>query len=82
MVSEALSSFDADFEALYTDFRRPSIMPERLLRASQTQILYSVRSERQLMEQVKYNLLFRWFAGLGVDDPIWSEGRPGSSPGD
>ena len=50
---------------------RPSIAPERLVRASLLQILYSVRSERQLMEQMDYNLLFRWFVGLGVDDPAW-----------
>ncbi|MDR7127672.1 IS5 family transposase, partial [Pseudotabrizicola sp. 4114] len=59
------------FEALYTDFGRPSIAPERLIRASLLQILFSVRSERQLMEQMQYNLLFRWFVGLGIDDPVW-----------
>jgi transposase len=62
---------DAEFEALYTDFGRPSIPPERLIRASLIQILFSVRSERQLMEQMHYNLLFRWFVGLGIDDPVW-----------
>ena len=56
---------------LYTDFGRPSIPPERLIRASLIQILFSVRSERQLMEQMEYNLLFRWFVGLGIDDPVW-----------
>src|SRR5690606_12268364 len=50
---------------------RPSIAPERLIRASLIQILFSIRSERQLMEQMRYNLLFRWFVGLGIDDPIW-----------
>jgi transposase len=50
---------------------RPSIAPERLMRASLIQILFSVRSERQLMEQMQYNLLFRWFVGLGIDDPVW-----------
>lgn len=64
-------SLDAEFRALYTDFGRPSIPPERLIRASLIQILFSVRSERQLMEQMQYNLLFRWFVGLGVDDPVW-----------
>jgi transposase len=71
VVNEALASLDGEFEALYTDFGRPSIAPERLIRASLIQILFSVRSERQLMEQMKYNLLFRWFVGLGIDDPVW-----------
>jgi transposase len=71
VVNEALASLDAEFAALYTDFGRPSIPPERLIRASLIQILFSVRSERQLMEQMQYNLLFRWFVGLGIDDPVW-----------
>jgi len=71
VVNEALASLDAEFEALYTDFGRPSIAPERLIRASLIQILFSVRSERQLMEQMQYNLLFRWFVGLGIDDAVW-----------
>ncbi len=71
VVNEALASLDGDFAALYTDFGRPSIPPERLIRASLIQILFSVRSERQLMEQMQYNLLFRWFVGLGIDDPVW-----------
>lgn len=71
VVNDALTSLDADFEALYTDFGRPSIAPERLIRASLLQILFSVRSERQLMEQMQYNLLFRWFVGLGIDDQVW-----------
>lgn len=71
VVNEALASLNAEFEALYTDFGRPSIAPERLIRASLIQILFSVRSERQLMEQMQYNLLFRWFVGLGIDDPVW-----------
>ncbi len=71
VVNDALVSLDADFEALYIDFGRPSIPPERLIRASLLQILFSVRSERQLMEQMQYNLLFRWFVGLGIDDPVW-----------
>lgn len=68
---DALASLDAEFEVLYTDFGRPSIPPERLIRASLLQILFSVRSERQMMEQMDYNLMFRWFVGLGVDDPVW-----------
>jgi transposase len=66
VVNGALASLDGEFEVLYTDFGRPSIPPERLI-----QILFSVRSERQLMEQMQYNLLFRWFVGLGIDDPVW-----------
>jgi len=71
VVNDALASLDVEFEALYTDFGRPSIPPERLIRASLIQILFSVRSERQLMEQMQYNLMFRWFVGLGIDDPVW-----------
>jgi transposase len=71
VVNEALASLDAEFEVLYTDFGRPSIAPERLIRASLIQILFSVRSERQLMEQMQYNLLFRWFVGLGIEGPVW-----------
>ena len=61
------------FEVLYIDFCRPSIPPERLIRASLIQILFSVRSGRRLMEQMQmqYNLLFRWFVCLGIDDPVW-----------
>ncbi|WP_027256064.1 IS5 family transposase [Leisingera aquimarina] len=71
VVNDALASLDADFEALYTGFGRPSIPPERLIRATLVQILFSIRSERQLIEQMQYNLLFRWFVGLGIDDPVW-----------
>ena len=71
IVNDALASLDTEFEALYTDLGRPSIAPERLIRAILLQILFSIRSERQLMEQMDYNLLFRWFVGLGIDDPVW-----------
>ena len=71
IVNDALASLDAEFNRLHAAEGRPSIAPERLLRASLIQILFSVRSERQLMEQMEYNLLFRWFVGLGVDDPVW-----------
>lgn len=71
VVNDALASLDADFEALYIDFERPSIPPERLIRASLLQILFSIRSERQLMEQMDYKLMLRWFVGLGIDDPVW-----------
>ena len=71
IVDDALVSLDAEFARLYAAEGRPSIPPERLMRASLIQILFSVRSERQLMEQMQYNLLFRWFVGLGVDDAVW-----------
>ncbi len=71
IVNDALASLNVEFDALYTDFGRPSIAPERLIRAGLLQILFSIRSERQLMEQMDYNLLFRWFIGLGIDDPVW-----------
>jgi transposase len=71
IVNEALAGMDAEFDRLYAAEGRPSIAPERLLRASLVQMLFSVRSERQLMEQMQYNLLFRWFVGLGIDDPVW-----------
>ena len=67
VVNDALSSLDGAFDALYASCGRPSIPSERLIRASLLQMLYSVRSERQLMEQMNYNLLFRWFVGLGID---------------
>ena len=71
VVNEVLISLDADFAAMYSDIGRKSIPPERLLRGSLIQAFYTVRSERQLMEQLDYNLLFRWFVGLGIDDPVW-----------
>lgn len=67
----ALNDLSRDFTALYTDFGRPSIAPERLLRAMLLQAFYGIRSERQLMERLEFDLLFRWFVGLGVDDPVW-----------
>ena len=71
MVDKALKGLSACFAALYSDTGRPSIPPEKLLRALLLQVLYTVRSERMLMEQLDYNLLFRWFVGLNMDDPIW-----------
>jgi transposase len=67
----ALSDLSRALTALYTDFGRPSIAPERLLRAMLLQAFYGIRSERQLMERLEFDLLFRWFVGLGVDDPVW-----------
>src|SRR6267142_5481865 len=72
MVDTALKALDRDFERMYATQGRPSIPPERLLRALLIQLLYSVRSERQLVEQLDYNLLFRWFVGLGMDDAVWN----------
>jgi len=71
MVDRVLQRLSARFEAMYAEGGRPSIAPEKLLRALVLQCLYSVRSERLLMEQLDYNLLFRWFVGLNMDDPIW-----------
>ena len=71
LVNDVLASLDAEFAALYSAFGRESIPPERLLRALLLQALFTIRSERQLMEQLDYNLLFRWFVGLGIDDPVW-----------
>lgn len=71
VADEALAALDARFAALYAEAGRPSIPPEQLLRALLLQAFYSIRSERQLMEQLDYNLLFRWFVGLSVDDPVW-----------
>jgi transposase len=71
MLDEALEGLSGHFDKLYGSGGRPSIAPEKLVRALLLQALYSVRSERQLMEQLNYNLLFRWFVGLNMDDPIW-----------
>jgi transposase len=71
LTDAALSGLSRDFDKLYARDGRPSIPPERLLRALVLQALYTVRSERQLMEQLDYNLLFRWFVGLSIDDPVW-----------
>lgn len=71
LVNDALGRLDAAFAKLYAHEGRPSIAPERLLRASLLQLLYTVRSERQLMERLDFDLLFRWFVGLGIDDPVW-----------
>ena len=72
VVNEALARLSGDFEAIYaTGIGRPSIPPERLLRALLLQAFYGIRSERQIMERLEYDLLFRWFVGLGVDDAVW-----------
>jgi len=71
MVDRALEGLSGELGKLYSSTGRPSIAPERLMRALLLQVLYSVRSERQLMEQLNYNLLFRWFVGLAMDDGVW-----------
>ena len=71
IVNDALAGLSSDFEAAYSHTGRPSIPPEKLLRALLLQAFYSIRSERQLMEQLNFNILFRWFVGLGMDDLVW-----------
>jgi len=72
ITDRALERLSPKFGTLYINFGRPSIAPEKLLRALLLQAIYTIRSERQLMEQLDYNLLFRWFVGLGMDDAVWS----------
>lgn len=71
MVDVVLSQLSRSFDSMYAKVGRPSIAPEKLLRAQLLQLLYSIRSERLLMEEMDYNLLFRWFVGLNADDPVW-----------
>ena len=71
MVDEVLARLSPQFDAMYASVGRPSIAPEKLLRAQLLQMLYSIRSERLLMEEMDYNLLFRWFVGLNIDEPVW-----------
>jgi len=70
--TRVLRSLSAEFDVLYSDLGRRSIAPEYVLRALLLQVFFSVRSERQLVEQIDYNLLFRWFVGLGMDDVVWN----------
>ena len=71
ITDRVLATLSPKFTAMYSKIGRPSIPPEKLLRALLLQVLYTIRSERLLMEQLEYNLLFRWFVGLNVDDPVW-----------
>ncbi len=71
IANAALAALSGDFAALYSGLGRPSVPPEKLLRAMLLQAFYSVRSERQLMERIEFDLLFRWFVGIGIDDPVW-----------
>jgi transposase len=72
LADAVLTEMSADFDGMYATVGRPSIPPERLFRALLLQVFYSVRSERLLMEQLDYNLLFRWFVGLEIDEPVWN----------
>ncbi len=71
MANRALKELSPEFSKMYAPGGRPSIPPEKLIRALLLQVLYSIRSERMLMEQLDYNLLFRWFVGLSMDDEVW-----------
>src|SRR6266849_4303594 len=71
MTDRVLARLSQKFTRMYSTIGRPSIAPEKLLRALLLQVLYTVRSERMLMEQLEYNLLFRWFVGLNMDEPVW-----------
>src|SRR5437762_1881514 len=71
IANAALKSLSGEFQKLYSPLGRESIPPERLLRALLLQAFYSIRSERQLVERIDYDLLFRWFVGLGIEDPVW-----------
>src|SRR5712691_4559705 len=71
LVNEALVQLNGLFNEIYADEGRPSIPPEKLMRALLLQVFYSIRSERQICEQLRYNLLFRWFVGLAIDDAVW-----------
>ena len=71
LVNDALTAMNTQFNAIYADTGRDSIAPEKLIRALLLQVFYSIRSERQLCEQLHYNLLYRWFVGLALDDAIW-----------
>ena len=71
IVNETLAAMEGDFAALYSSIGRSSIALEKLLRAMLLQAFYSVRSERLLMERLEFDLLFRWFVGLGVDEAVW-----------
>src|SRR5882672_12879612 len=71
IANASLQALSAEFDALYSPFGRESIPPERLVRALLLQAFYSIRSERQLVERIEYDLLFRWFVGVGIDEAVW-----------
>lgn len=72
LFNEALGKLNWLFESIYAEGGRESIAPEKLLRAQLLQVLFSIRSERQLVEQLHYNLLYRWFVGLAIEDTVWN----------
>ena len=72
VVDKALKAMETDLDVVYASDGRPSVPPEQLLRAQLLQIIYTIRSERQLVERIDYDLLFRWFVGLGIDEPVWN----------
>lgn len=72
LMDQSLQALNCEFSILYSRIGRPSIAPEKLLRASILQCLYTIRSERQLVEQINYNMLYRWFVGLSMDEPVWN----------
>ena len=87
LVDEVLRDMSRAFDGLYATIGRPSVPPERLLRAQLLQIFYSIRSERLLMEQLDDNILFRWFVGMDMDEPVWTptvftKNRPALESGD
>src|SRR5216684_5399300 len=81
MVDEVLTRLSARFDSMYASAGRPSIPPEKLLRAQLLQMLYSIRSERLLMEEIDYSLLFRWFVGLNMDEEVWGRDHVYQEPG-
>ena len=76
LTDETLAAMERELAALYSGIGRPSTAPQMLLRAMLLQAFYSVRSERQLMERMEFDLLFRWFVGLGADEPVWDASTP------
>src|SRR4051812_23681805 len=81
LVRDVLTDLNRCFGRLYASEGRPSIPPEQLLSALLLQVFYGIRSERQLMEQLDYNLLYRWFVGLSPDDPVWNPDHLHQEPG-
>ena len=71
IVNDELAALSGEFQEIYSDIARPSIPPEKLLRTLLLQVFHGIRSERQMMERLEYDLSFRWFVGLGIDDRVW-----------
>ena len=81
LFNQAMKRINWLLDGAYSEYGRESIPPEHLLRAQLLQVLYTIRSERQLVEQVSYNLLFRWFVGLSIDDEVWDHSAPSAKTG-